>query len=174
MQIPHRLSDLPVEIKLRILGFLSFVDVINLSATNREWANLCNDEEAVWKRLYLKDFPHSSAHQWQGVSWRERYKLAYRQRIEQREREQWRVRGLLPPVPLPMLPYYPPPIHPPHPFPLDPFPDPAIPPPHPVNPLHPPDPLNPLNPLPPRGPFGDGGPGFGPGFGPGGGFFGAF
>ena len=153
-----KLDDLPVEIKVRFLKYLSAKDLSNLSSTNRDWLNICSNENSVWKVLYERDFRlNSTAHQGQNISWKEKYKRAFVQRKELKEQLEAHalVRGLPPPDPLLMLPYYPPgQMFPP------PIPDMFPPPPNPLNPL-----------FRPRGPFGPNGefP-----FGPRGGFFGGF
>lgn len=152
-----KLTDLPNEIKTRILSNLRLKDIVNLTLADKKWHELCTDD-GTWKRLFKRDYPKQTAKPDEGESWQRLYKkttLKVRQEKQDREsRERWSIRGLLPPPTLPMLEGIPhlapaaPPLGP-NIF-ADPFPDPFA-------PMFPPFPRHPGNRHgQPFGPFGGG------------------
>ncbi|KAI1289326.1 hypothetical protein HDE_08859 [Halotydeus destructor] len=152
-----KLSDLPLEIKTKLMCYLAVYDVKNMMVTSKEWKDFCTSEDLIWKNLYHRDFKKIEPYKSEDMTWREVYRRVFIKRRQEHDeasqRECWRVRGLPGPPPVPMLPGLPPRL--------------AIGPPHHIFPVpYPnfqpePDIFPPFSPFArPRGPFGGGAGGF--------------
>ncbi|XP_069142510.1 LOW QUALITY PROTEIN: F-box only protein 7-like [Argopecten irradians] len=70
------------EVKLKILGMLDVVSLLNMSETCKEFNHLCKDRYA-WRRVYLKDFENRNNNTL-AQDWTRLYRQEYRLRKERR------------------------------------------------------------------------------------------
>jgi hypothetical protein len=53
--LSNGINDLPQELQFKILDYLHFKSVIQLSQTNRFWSRFCN-QNTIWKKLFRQHF----------------------------------------------------------------------------------------------------------------------
>jgi hypothetical protein len=53
--LSNGINDLPQELQLKILDYLRFKSVVQLSQTNRFWSRFCN-QNTLWKKLFRQHF----------------------------------------------------------------------------------------------------------------------
>ncbi|RWS29730.1 F-box only protein 7-like protein [Leptotrombidium deliense] len=71
-----RIDNLPLEIKHRLLRFLSVRDFLNMAAVNKTW-NECCATQLLWKKMFKRDFKSIYSTTDTTENWKQRYKSEY-------------------------------------------------------------------------------------------------